>query len=420
LLEKLRLNNFNLLTTPNLYKKTAISLTVCILLFGFICVNSAQAGKIPQPLRRLTITDDLTGHLQWNFDRLEHDRNSLYNGEASLEVNYISAETIAVTTLEVSDDIETPTIEVDTIREYTSGHGVSIESVTNMATLEVNLIRGKTGLPVTIGDTNFDRLDIADDGNSKGTLQKIGDDQMNWLFNAYYDGAWNEFDSTRHSLRSQYLGETGRAFFRWMIAQPTTEAPIYVEYLQLTETGTLQAGSDNAQDLGTLAKEWRDLFVDGTANLDTISMPAQTRYFSIGAPAFGPESEATDFTRTSNLQNDDAGFANKNFRGVVTLPEGATVTAFTAYYYRDDASATITIDLNENVVATATETVMARVTGTGTGGFNSGTDSTITNPTIDNDTKTYYVICYMDNNNAVTDVRLVSCKVTYTVTEPLP
>lgn len=77
---------------------------------------------------------------------------------------------------------------------------------------------------------------------------------------------------------------------------------------------------------------------------------------------------------------------------VVHLPDGATVTSFTAYY--DDASASDDIRILLRPIGLAGPTgigSMAEVQSSGTPGESSGTDTSILNATIDNSTHAYFI-----------------------------
>jgi len=111
-----------------------------------------------------------------------------------------------------------------------------------------------------VGTADYDRFEIADDGTSRGTLSKNGiDDNLNVFFNAYFDGAWKSFDSTRHGARIRLFGSTTDANFSWQVAQPTS-VPAFVEIMGLGEAGTLQVATLSAT----------------TANVDTLTADIAT------------------------------------------------------------------------------------------------------------------------------------------------
>jgi len=97
---------------------------------------------------------------------------------------------------------------------------------------------------LTVGATNYDRLEIADDGVSKGNLTKYGtDDLFGMEFNAYWDGSYHSYDATRHCLDYYMTGSTTTASHKWRIAQPGA-TPTYALLMQLDESGVLLLGPD--------------------------------------------------------------------------------------------------------------------------------------------------------------------------------
>ena len=170
------------------------------------------------------------------------------------------------TTADFNEAVTTPTLTVTTLTatsatiDTLSATTADIVTLTaNTATVDTILtdkIVGKTGNAVTTGDTDYDRLEIADDGTSRGAISKnASDNSLFLMWNAYRDagGTYTSYDSTRHSWRMVYTGSTTDALVQWEVAQPTA-IPIFVEAMRLGEAGTLQVITLSATtaDVGTL------------------------------------------------------------------------------------------------------------------------------------------------------------------------
>jgi hypothetical protein len=159
------------------------------------------------------------------------------------------------------------------------------------------------------------------------------------------------------------------------------------------------------------------LEVNGTIGYSS----AQTRYLIVSPSAFVPSIDTNSYQRDSSdglLQNRTLGI-NYRYFADVNLPHNATVTNLTLYYSRFNGSQSIGIDLRRVSLSTASGSSMADVTGTNTG-YSNQTDSSITNPTIDNNNYSYYLRVDMTTATNLLYCLLYGAKITYTVTEPLP
>ncbi len=146
-----------------------------------------------------------------------------------------------------------------------------------------------------------------------------------------------------------------------------------------------------------------------------------TRHFSCAGTAWESVFDATVKAVSGSMKYATAG--NALFRCSVAIPDGATVTAVN--FAVRDTSATFSADCDlwrtNTVTAIGTETQLATVaTGAAAAPGNVRiSDTTITQPTIDNDTFAYFVQCDLgtDINTGV-----FSANLTYTTTagEPAP
>ncbi len=155
------------------------------------------------------------------------------------------------------------------------------------------------------------------------------------------------------------------------------------------------------------------------------AIPTTTRYYSMPAAAFNV-GYVNNTTFVSNIFGDyiingNTSYMNAGYFAPVNLPDGAIVTDFKMYYYKEDAAATITAELDRVDPSTGGIVGMALVVGSSTSGFSASvSDSTISNATIDNSAYCYYVEADLDNNNSVQDVKFVGVRITYTIASPLP
>jgi hypothetical protein len=147
---------------------------------------------------------------------------------------------------------------------------------------------------------------------------------------------------------------------------------------------------------------------------------AVTRYYSIHPASLQGYEGDTD-TRVSEryFKVNDLGAAQIGVAGVC-LPHGAVVTAFKAWWYRDDASATGSCALIRSIPTTTSISHLANANSNASSGYHSVEDTSISYATIDNQNYVYCIQVTIDNNDSVNDCYFLGALITYTITSPLP
>lgn len=163
--------------------------------------------------------------------------------------------------------------------------------------------------------------------------------------------------------------------------------------------------------------------VDANALGNTASYAnAQVRYYSCPGSTFHGDTytdEQHKTTSSGRLRNNDGTFAQRGFVHPVPFIHGDIVTRITLYYSRPDGAASIQLDLWEMNINSGVATQMATVNATSTGGGAfENTTTTITNPNVDNDSKAYYFVVFIDNNDSVADTDVFGANADTTYTKP--
>ena len=96
-------------------------------------------------------------------------------------------------------------------------------------------------------------------------------------------------------------------------------------------TGSLIPGADNTVDLGTPSIEWKDLYIDGTANIDSlVADTADINGGTIDGVTIGSSSVATSISaallNVDNLQLDGNSITSTNTNGDINLTPNGTGT----------------------------------------------------------------------------------------------
>lgn len=144
---------------------------------------------------------------------------------------------------------------------------------------------------------------------------------------------------------------------------------------------------------------------------------AQTRYKTIPARMFVPKSDAgvTNYTYTegSNAMYWVAG--NVYPQAGVDLPDGVTITGLTIYSY-DNSASSMTLRLQYASLTAATTSIMATVSSSGSAGSAgyTNTTNTISDATVDNSSRYYFLEAELTNTAAALTFR--GARITYTTT----
>lgn len=150
----------------------------------------------------------------------------------------------------------------------------------------------------------------------------------------------------------------------------------------------------------------------------TVKISAQTRYYSVSPYDFIGLDETQFDYYDSEIKSQ--GISAVSGGAPVHLPNGATVTSFKVYWFRDDAAAAGTARLARNLATTGVSGEMAAADTNATTGNHSVEDTSIANATIDNTSYSYCIPISMDANDNYDDVKIRAVVITYTVTELLP
>jgi hypothetical protein len=159
------------------------------------------------------------------------------------------------------------------------------------------------------------------------------------------------------------------------------------------------------------------LDVNGNINVNgkiTYASP-HTQYFVVGGEGFVP-GQNLDYANSGGQ-----GGAYIESGGPYTvaapvhLPHGAVVTEFKVFFY-DNSSSDMTVYLQRLYLSTGGYAVLADVSSSGISGYDSQTDATISDATIDNTAHGYCVRAYSTSWDGW-DLRIMGALITYTIDE---
>jgi len=136
-----------------------------------------------------------------------------------------------------------------------------------------------------------------------------------------------------------------------------------------------------------------------------------TGYVSVPAAAFVPWDNTFSFEISYYIKNKDA--AARAFCGSVQLPNGATVTKLTYYWYDNGTYSVSLMLLRRN--NTLTGQTMAFVTSSGDTGYGSSYDDTILNATVDNSRYAYYLVAIIPASASHNDYLFNYAVIEYTL-----
>jgi hypothetical protein len=181
------------------------------------------------------------------------------------------------------------------------------------------------------------------------------------------------------------------------------------------------SSSDVSAGDDILASHYNNLRSDvRDADIDTA-----TRYLSIPPAAFIPEdlpnvNQQLIASFGGELVNPRLDFGATEHHAPVLLPHGAIVTELRYEYFHTDAAATSTITLRKITTGTPV-TLVTMATVSSVNGQSSGTDSSISSATIDNENSYYSLKLDINTNDSVLlDLRFHRIRITYTIDVSLP
>jgi hypothetical protein len=145
---------------------------------------------------------------------------------------------------------------------------------------------------------------------------------------------------------------------------------------------------------------------------------AVTLYYSMGSRDFRGQAGDTNYNDAiGSVRCGDT--SSVILCAPVHLPNGAIITSFKAWWYRDDAAASGTIYLGRGD-GTGGSSTMADASSDSTAGNHSVEDTTISTATVDNTAYHYSITCTLNPNDNTADVYLYMVVITYTTTYPRP
>ena len=128
------------------------------------------------------------------------------------------------------------------------------------------------------------------------------------------------------------------------------------------------------------------------------------------------------FKPSSDLQGYDSGEGYLKCRGALDityflgglfLPNGATLTKFYLYGYRDDAAASMALYLRRHDWS-GNVGVIGEITANWTDGYGGLVDDSLTNAVVNNSSYTYYIMLVLNPNDSVNDVSFKGAVIEFT------
>jgi hypothetical protein len=157
------------------------------------------------------------------------------------------------------------------------------------------------------------------------------------------------------------------------------------------------------------------LDVNGNINVAGKVMYAspRTHYFVVGGEAFHP-GENVDYRNTYGNGGAYMVTGTGAMVAPVHLPHGAEVIELKAFF-DDNSGSDMSVSLYGLNLNGGAYTPMASVTSTGISGYGTGTDTSITNATIDNTSRGYLIYAYSSSWSS--SLKIMGALVTYTINE---
>ena len=235
---------------------------------------------------------------------------------------------------------------------WTDGAAGEVMSLTEAGLLAVDTIVGSTGNPVIIGDSQYDRLEMADNGATKTSIAQQNSNNFAIVVNGFHDGTWDNYDTSKHTLLHNFL-ITDPPYFAWSVAQPTAGVPSFTQIMSLTEAGNLQF--DGTLTVG--AVQWDngsskidgEQIADNTIDVDSLDWGAFTDLGESGIVNWG-NITAGELANDSIIDADIDDDGNFTFTGTWNFTGGDIVLPTTSVDAGTYAAASIDgDDINSNI-----------------------------------------------------------------------
>ena len=219
-------------------------------------------------------------------------------------------------------------------------------------TFAVDTIVGSSGNPVIVGDSQYDRLEMADNGATKTSIAQQNSNNFAIVTNGFFDGTWDNYDTSKHTLIQNFL-ITDPPYFAWSVAQPTAGAPSFTEIMKLTEAGNLQF--DGTLTVGAVQWDNGSSLIDGeqiadnTIDVDSLDWGAFTDLGESGIVNWG-NITAGELANNSIIDADIDDDGNFTFTGTWNFTSGDIVLPTTSVDAGTYAAASIDgDDINSNI-----------------------------------------------------------------------
>ncbi len=157
------------------------------------------------------------------------------------------------------------------------------------------------------------------------------------------------------------------------------------------------------------------LYRDGSNYINKFLYQGYEKVYGLVKRFYSPALSGSLEVDAINFNGSDASIgAGGKGHILVDLPHGAVVTELFSQTIARTAGA-VDINLKNSLLSSASDTQMAQNTHNA---IETQTDSSITDATIDNETKCYRI--EIDATGAASGIQLSGIRITYTITEPLP
>ncbi|MFN0012016.1 MAG: hypothetical protein ACKVS8_10275 [Phycisphaerales bacterium] len=159
----------------------------------------------------------------------------------------------------------------------------------------------------------------------------------------------------------------------------------------------------------------------GNVSAASFSIPTTTRSLSLGPASFIPSSNSSSYlVDPAGLQNASGAGVQISFYAPVTIPDDATITGFTFRCLDDDPSVDMTVELHQVTLSSGTDSVTAVTTSAGSAVLRTFSSGALSLP-VDSTLRTYTVrATWAGPLPTANRIKLLSVRVDYTVTSPLP
>lgn len=157
------------------------------------------------------------------------------------------------------------------------------------------------------------------------------------------------------------------------------------------------------------------LVVTGTTHLEgSVTWKPVTSYLAVAPAAFQPSDNNSTFTQGGYYLVPSGASPETIFYAPVNLPHNATITSITFHWADNSATNNGSLTLYRDDPTGFGPEVLATLTTSGSGGQSSTNTTTITSPTVDNSTYSYYLMLSLPDTN----IWAYEIFIEYTINQP--